>query len=205
MAQYNIEMNSYNGSTYDQLYPITTIKNVNDIKLYCTLVGEKEYAITTSGRQTGRNYINNRASVDFEDILNNAQVAVIHTYFTLLEGYSSSSGDDFLGAGLYLALGANISLRPEDLEDPSANQGLFINSIRILDSSWYTRRNVEYYSIYYPNFYNTGRNGLFNFKGNILAMGTIRNIKWLYVIPSGSTGGINFTGTVTLSTYRLNI
>lgn len=103
MAQYNIEMNSYNGSTYDQLYPITTIQNVNDIKLYCTLVGEKEYAITTSGRQTGSDYINNRASVDFEDILNNTQVAVIHTYFTLLEGYSSSIGDDNLGAGLYLA------------------------------------------------------------------------------------------------------
>lgn len=204
MAQYNIEMNSYNGSTYDQLYPITTIQNVNDIKLYCTLVGEKEYAITTSGRQTGSNYINNRVSVDFEDILNNTQVAVIHTYFTLLEGYTSSIGDDRLGAGLYLALGANISLDPDDLEDPSANSGLFIDSLRILDSSWYTRRNVEYYSIYYPDFYSTGLNGLYNFTGNILQTSIIRSIKWLYVIPSGATGGINFTGTVTLSTYRLN-
>lgn len=30
MSTYNIEMNTYNGSTYDQLYPQTLVQNIND-------------------------------------------------------------------------------------------------------------------------------------------------------------------------------
>ena len=32
MSQYNIEMNSFNGSSYDQLYPQTLMNNISDWK-----------------------------------------------------------------------------------------------------------------------------------------------------------------------------
>lgn len=49
MAQYNIEMNTYNGSTYDQLYPQTLLENIPVSLDYCPNIENLNEYISSNG------------------------------------------------------------------------------------------------------------------------------------------------------------
>lgn len=55
MSTYNIEMNTYNGSTYDQLYPITSINNVTDLSNQLSAINSSIENIQS--QSTGANFI----------------------------------------------------------------------------------------------------------------------------------------------------
>ena len=94
MSQYNIEMNTYNGSTYDQLYPKTYLSNVLD------------WSSTIYSKTEVDNIINSNIENAKEDLIEQLQIPNFVRYQTkrinkTITANSNSSSEDIIANQLF--------------------------------------------------------------------------------------------------------